>query len=370
MIIDDNADFSLAHNKRNIMIEKNVSVIIPIYNCERYLKKCLDSVFKQSFTNIEVICVNDGSTDNSDNILVEYANKEKRLKIIRHKCNKGLTIARNTGIEAATGKYVLFVDADDFIDREAIQMLYNKAEEKSADITIMGVRRVVLHDLIKLPFSNPSDMFDKEIIDKTLLFDKYYPKLLSKVGLTVSVIDKLYRRELFTPGYKIISGFVGEDLALNAQLFLRAKTVSYVNYIGYNWRYSGDSRKYLIQYWNELKLLYPKLINIVNHSNLSIEQKNKAIKAIAYSRLTDLRGSIIQRFLICREKKRLLEFINSELNDFELQEEIRFIANSKDELFRAACEKDCYKFKKLSMKYFMEHKKSYICIRLIDMLSK
>ena len=112
-----------------------VSVIIPIYNTEKYLRKCLDSVCNQTLSDIEIICVNDCSTDNSLEILEEYASKDNRIKLIDFKENKGAAVARNAGIDEAKGEYIGFVDSDDFIDLDFYEKLYNKAIETGADVT-------------------------------------------------------------------------------------------------------------------------------------------------------------------------------------------------------------------------------------------
>ncbi len=111
-----------------------ISVIIPIYNVEPYLARCLDSVCNQTLKDIEIICINDCSLDNSLAILKDYANKDSRIKIIDFKENKGVSIARNTGIKEAKGEYLAFVDSDDFIDLNFCESLYNIAIEENADM--------------------------------------------------------------------------------------------------------------------------------------------------------------------------------------------------------------------------------------------
>lgn len=110
-----------------------VSVIIPVYNTERYLRRCLDSVCNQTLSDIEIICVNDCSPDNSLDILNEYATKDSRIKIIDFKENKGAAVARNKGISEASGEYIGFVDSDDFVDLDFYEKLYTKALETDAD---------------------------------------------------------------------------------------------------------------------------------------------------------------------------------------------------------------------------------------------
>lgn len=110
-----------------------VSVIIPVYNAEKYLQECLNSICNQTLKDIEIICINDCSTDNSLTILQEYASRDMRIKIIDFNENKGAAAARNAGIDAAYGDYIGFVDSDDFIDLDFYEKLYNKAVETNAD---------------------------------------------------------------------------------------------------------------------------------------------------------------------------------------------------------------------------------------------
>ena len=110
-----------------------VSVIIPVYNTEKFIEKCLDSVCNQTLSDIEIICINDASTDNSLEILKHYASQDNRIQIINFEENKGAALARNTGIDAATGEYIGFVDSDDFVDLDFYEKLYDKAAVENAD---------------------------------------------------------------------------------------------------------------------------------------------------------------------------------------------------------------------------------------------
>ena len=110
-----------------------ISIVIPVYNVEKYLRECLDSILNQTLTDIEIICINDGSTDNSLQILEKYASKDERIKIINQE-NKGLACARNTGINNATGKYIFFLDSDDYLLPNIIDKLYDEAQIYDVDI--------------------------------------------------------------------------------------------------------------------------------------------------------------------------------------------------------------------------------------------
>ncbi|MFR9018585.1 MAG: glycosyltransferase family 2 protein [Fusobacterium sp.] len=114
-----------------------VSVIVPIYNVEKYLRKCLNSIINQTYKNIEIICVDDGSPDNSIDILNEFAEKDERIKIIRQE-NQGLSGARNTGIDNAVGRYIMFIDSDDWVELNMVELMVNKIERDNLDIVICG----------------------------------------------------------------------------------------------------------------------------------------------------------------------------------------------------------------------------------------
>ena len=114
-----------------------VSVLIPVYNVEKYLKKCLESVTGQTLTNIEIICVNDGSTDNSLKILEKYKALDSRIKIV-NKENGGLPSARNAALDIATGEYVGFVDSDDYIEENMFERLVEVAHNENSEVVICG----------------------------------------------------------------------------------------------------------------------------------------------------------------------------------------------------------------------------------------
>jgi len=112
-----------------------ISIIIPVYNVEPYIRKCLDSVINQTYTNLEIICVNDGSTDGSGKICDKYAEKDSRIKVF-HKENGGVSTAKNLGLKKVTGKYIGFVDSDDWIEPDMYEVLHKSAQEKNVPISI------------------------------------------------------------------------------------------------------------------------------------------------------------------------------------------------------------------------------------------
>jgi glycosyltransferase involved in cell wall biosynthesis len=179
-----------------IMNKPKVSVIVPVYNTESYLRRCLDSVINQTLRDIEIICINDASLDNSIGILREYAAKDKRIKIIDFPENKGVSIARNAGIEIARGKYLGFVDSDDYIDKNFYEVLYGLIKKESADIAKGSVKVIDKRGISKVADNNKiisrnkynflvffySAIYNKDVIIKNDC--KFVPRLVAGQDLT------------------------------------------------------------------------------------------------------------------------------------------------------------------------------------------
>ena len=120
-----------------MIMNSKISIIIPVFNVENYLKRCLDSILAQTFREFQVYIVDDGSTDQTGVICDEYAKKDKRITVI-HKQNEGVSIARNTAIEMATGEYFLFFDGDDHVEENCLEELYEAAVHQNADAVLYG----------------------------------------------------------------------------------------------------------------------------------------------------------------------------------------------------------------------------------------
>ncbi len=169
-----------------------VSVIVPVYNTEKYLQKCIDSIVNQSYRNIEVILIDDGSTDNSASICDKFAENDNRV-IVFHKDNEGLSVARNFGIDRATGEYILFVDSDDYIDAMMIEKLHNKIVLDNADISICSFNYIDENGKIL-----DLKAEDKVVLDRLFTSKEAYDGLCSdnKTSYIVSW-NKLYKKKLF-----------------------------------------------------------------------------------------------------------------------------------------------------------------------------
>lgn len=187
-----------------------VSVIIPVYNVENYIARCLDSVISQTYNNLEIIVVNDATPDNSMTIAYEYAKKDKRFKIIENKSNRGLMSTRRKGYQAATGKYLTFADSDDSLPANAIELLLNKALTSDADIVAGTIRHT---DRFGKSKDWPSSLPNGENafgVYKSLLYHTF----------THNLCGKLFKRDLFScQNYQSFENMnYGEDVCLFYQL--------------------------------------------------------------------------------------------------------------------------------------------------------
>lgn len=200
-----------------------VSVIVPVYNVEEYLRKCLDSLTNQTLSDIEIICINDGSTDNSAVILQEYANKDNRIKVITQE-NAGVSNARNNGLKIAKGEYIGFCDSDDYVDLDFYEILYTSAIKYSADIAAA--------DIIKIR----KNKFKKFLSFKdTVVCETYREKLkICDVPDYSYVWNKIYRTEALKESKLLFEeGKTYEDMIFSVQILLHLKwlvTVPDTNY--------------------------------------------------------------------------------------------------------------------------------------------
>lgn len=180
-----------------------ISVIIPVYNVEQYLSRCIDSVINQTYTNLEIILIDDGSPDSCGKICDEYAQKDNRIKVI-HKENGGLSSARNAGIDEASGVYLSFVDSDDYINEQFIEKLYKLLKEYDADIAQC--------DFIKTSGEKP-DLNTEEVI-KVYNSASFYGTIYEPNGVnTVVAWNKLYKAEMFAQ-IRYPEGKIHEDEAV------------------------------------------------------------------------------------------------------------------------------------------------------------
>jgi len=196
------------------MKNKLITIIVPVYNVADYLERCLKSIIKQSYKNLEIILVDDGSTDCSGLICDEYARKDKRIKVI-HKKNGGLSDARNAGLDMATGEYIMFIDSDDYIALDMTKFLYSSLVKNKADIS------TCLYQC----FQNQDDVLDfHDNIEYVCSNTKALEKMLYQKNCTTSAWGKLYKTSLFD-NIRYPQNKICEDLDTTYLLFSKATVV-------------------------------------------------------------------------------------------------------------------------------------------------
>lgn len=201
----------MAQNKNDL-----ISIVIPLYNVGDSLSKCIESIIKQTYKNIEIILVDDGSTDSSYNICDEYAQIDKRIVVI-HKENEGVSVARNIGIEVAKGKYITFVDSDDLVTDDYIEYLYNMLIEDKTDMSICNV---------KVIWKNTNYSTSKEKNRYILNSKEALERILLQQGVEVAVYAKLYKAKIFDD-IRFPIGKTYEDTAIIYKLIEKCNKISY-----------------------------------------------------------------------------------------------------------------------------------------------
>lgn len=243
-----------------------ISIIIPVYNVEKYLKRCLDSIINQSLKDLEIICINDGSTDNSLKIIEEYSKKDTRIKIITQK-NSGISATRNRGIALANGEYISFIDSDDWVDLNFYEKLYSSAKKYNADIAAAGIIRLNKHrQKFYLNFSE----------EKTYTTPKEKFRICDIPDINY-VWNKIYKLEkIKNLKLKFQEGIVYEDLIYTPQaIYYLDKLVTVPNTYYYYWRtpnsiVTNKSKTYKdnLKYAKNLASEFIKThnINVENHT--------------------------------------------------------------------------------------------------------
>lgn len=208
------------------MHEDLVSVIVPVYNVENYLRECLDSIVAQTYLNIEVILIDDGSKDSSGKICDEYADKDNRVKVI-HKENGGVSAARNTGLDIAKGDWISYVDSDDYIESTMIETLICLAKGHDVELAMCSFKDISECD-------NVLQENDIRIFSKDELIYNYVVRN-ADYCITEGIWDRIYKREL-VEGLRFKNDRINEDILYTMEVFIRTHKAVYTSAKLYNYR--------------------------------------------------------------------------------------------------------------------------------------
>ncbi len=241
-----------------------VSIIVPVYKTEAYLEKCLDSLVNQTLNEIEIIVVNDGSPDNSQDIIDEYAKKYPEKVRAYIKENGGLSDARNYGIERANGEYLMFVDSDDYISTELLEILNSKLCEKAVDVIRFNAQVVFSNNVCgeTIFFPQTSVISGEEAIDKLIDNKQYFEPAPFYA----------YRREYWQKNnFRFSLGRYHEDFGLIPEVIIKAESFSSVDHIGYFYFQSSNSITRNVSYEKSIIKSNDILVHSFNHLKLANE---------------------------------------------------------------------------------------------------
>lgn len=275
-----------------------ISIIVPAYNVALYIERCLDSILSQTYKNLEIIVVNDGSTDNTKDILDDYSQKNERIKVI-HKDNGGVTSARLKGLELSTGDYIGFVDGDDTIDEDMYELLISNALKYDADISHCGYKMIFDDGRIHY-FHNTKSVISQ---DKR----KGIKDLLDGIVVEPGLWNKLYKKELFNDLEIDTSIKINEDLLMNYYLFKNSNISVFDDQCKYNYlvRYASVSRQKL----NLNKIYDPIKVKEIILNDCDEDILNDAKRAYISTCIYCYSGLTIEGNNYKREKKYIRKII-------------------------------------------------------------
>lgn len=274
------------------MMEEKISVIVPIYNVESYLERCVESILKQTYSNLEILLVNDGSTDKSGELCDQLALRDQRIRVI-HKENGGLSDARNRGIDEASSDLIGFIDSDDYIDEDMYETLYRHLRKSNADLSMCG-HYDVFH---QIPEKQVSEIKTWELSSEEAIKMVMEAKILS-----VTAVNKLYKKELFNH-LKFEVGKIAEDAFIMIRLLDQCQKVVATNEKKYYYVHRENSittQKFSLKFLNVIEA-YEQNANI-------IREHYPAIADVATMRLNWAYFYVLDRLLVDSDfKDKLLE---------------------------------------------------------------
>lgn len=300
-----------------------ISIIIPCYNVEKYVKECLDSILMQKLKEFEIICINDGSTDNTLEILNSYKEKYSNIKII-NQSNKGLSTARNVGMKYAEGKYIYFVDADDFLSNDkALALIYNEVEKNKLDVLFFSFENFTddegMKEKYKKHFLNKKR---SEVLDEVLTGKEMLNYFINTNQYYVTVWIQLVRKEfLLSNKIKFCDGIIYEDNLYTLELLLTATRVKCIDNILYKKRIREGSIVTSKQGYDSIKSLLCTVIkmnDIISNNELDTKTVDNIIMEMDkienkiysfYSKLEIHERRILQTMLDEKETDKLNKII-------------------------------------------------------------
>ena len=274
-----------------------ITIIVPVYNAKKYLHDCIESILSQTYHNLEIILIDDGSTDGSEKFVDDYAKSDKRIKVV-HQKNMGLSSARNTGLKHATGKYITFVDSDDRIEPNMIENLFNALIDSQADIAICSFKEIYPNGKTRgFSHNYPKQVFTTE---------QALANMLQENGFMVSATMKLFPTNYFK-GIKFPVDKLHEDVGTTYKLIMEAKKIVFIPNEYYVYVHHNNS--IINQTFDERKF---DLIKLTDQMCDDIDQQYPDLKDITTERLRRARFSILRQIPLNHPKtKEIVDYLKT-----------------------------------------------------------
>ena len=306
-----------------------ISVIVPVYNSEKCLFKCIQSILEQSYQNFEIILINDCSTDNSGTICDLYASKDKRVVVIHQEHNCGPAIARNTGIKKSKGEFIFFIDSDDSIEKDSLRLLIANYEKYKSDMIVGDFYKIgdtTQPSGNKGYFSSNTTLTKEEIMDYT----KYYLKAPNRYPLLTQSWGRLFRSDIIKENKLFFDSKLRtfEDVAFNFMYLKYANSLSFVNKPLYNLTIHND-------YLSATMKMVENPESLFGYRS-ALQKVRDFLKTSQFNRAFDnhiqqayIRYTIIQLIRLCIQidhsnKKQIYTFIHDLVHDSNLQNSLNF----------------------------------------------
>jgi len=305
---------------------KLVSIIVPVYNSEKYVDKCINSILNQTYKNIELILIDDGSIDNSGHLCDVYANVDRRVKVI-HMKNSGVSSARNKGIEAARGKFIQFVDSDDYIEKNMVETLVHEINN-NVDIVLCGYKRLT-KDNNRIINAKNSNLYKQVSITKEMFlnqFDNFY-----KNQYINYLWNKLYFSSIIKKNGIEFDNSIdwGEDLMFNLEYLGYCNNITIIDKLLYNYiNYNNDSitSKFNSELYNNQQNMYKKVREFLKSNNKYLGENKQVVER----KFTDAIVMCLSNLFYKNSNYNKIEIINkiSEIiEDDVVREDLKYFAD-------------------------------------------
>lgn len=321
-----------------------VTIIVPVYNVEKYIYECVDSLIKQTYKNIEIILIDDGSKDKSGAICDNYAASDARIKVI-HKQNEGLGFARNTGLKAAQGKFVTFIDSDDKADADLVENLVNGIYEANGDTCIGGFKRISANGVVGF-----EERYDKAVFEGKNVYNNLFARMLGSApdkhdAIRMSVWNVMYSMDIVRthniefPSERV---FISEDIIWDSEYYKYAKKAIVIDSTAYNYRITPGSltQKYKPDMLEKICVLYNEMCNRLSGDKTKITRLQRQFFVNLKACIKQENSSVSHKSNV-EIKTAIKEIVNSCVVHTVSGEYLRVIHQRKQKMFVWAVRYKC-----------------------------